>query len=330
MVAKVLSVIGRTMITVGTLLLLFVAYQLWGTGIRTAQAQNRLDDELAQQLDAADAARDAAGETTTTSTTPEDPTVTTTTRREDPSPVDTLPEELRPQPGAAVGQIVIPAIGHNWTFVEGVSVANLKNGPGHYPTTPLPGQAGNAAIAGHRTTYGAPFGDVDKLVPGDEIDITTVQGTFTYLVRATEVVSPSQTEVLNPDHWNFDGDPATLENTLTLTSCHPKYSARQRIIIGAELVGQPVPPFPQDAPVTPHPRVVAFEGDGDDLSGDRASAWPAILWGLVCALIWFAAWFVGRRRRALKWPAYIVGIFPFLVALFFFFENFSRLLPANY
>jgi sortase A len=346
-VAKVLSAVGRTMITAGTLLLLFVAYQLWGTGIRTAQAQNRLDDELAEQLAAADEAREAAAtststtsSTSTTTTTVEDPTVTTTTRRQAPSTVDTLPEELLPQPGAAVGQIVIPAIGVDWTFVEGVSVANLKDGPGHYPTTPLPGQAGNAAIAGHRTTYGAPFGRVDELAPGDEIGITTVQGTFTYLVETTEIVSPSQTEVLNADHWDFDGDPATLDDTLTLTSCHPKYSARQRIIIGARLVGPPVPPFPRDAPIASNPgedgepdetgAVIAFEGDAGDLSGDRAGAWPAILWGGICALIWGAAWVVGRRRRSLKWPAYVVGFLPFMIALYFFFENFSRLLPANY
>jgi sortase A len=340
-VAKVLSGVGRTMITVGTLLLLFVAYQLWGTGIRTAQAQNRLDDELTEQLAAAEEARAAAAATSTTATTPttaEDPTVTSTTRREAPSTVDTLPEELRPQSGAAVGQIVIPAIGVDWTFVEGVSVANLKDGPGHYPTTPLPGQAGNAAIAGHRTTYGAPFGRVDELAPGDEIDITTVQGTFTYLVETTEIVSPSQTEVLAADHWDFDGDPATIDDTLTLTSCHPKYSARQRIIIGARLVGQPAAPFPRDAPIAANPgddpgdstEIVAFEGDAGDLSGDRAGAWPAILWGGICALIWVAAWLIGRRRRTLKWPAYVVGFLPFMIALYFFFENFSRLLPANY
>ncbi len=339
-VAKVLSAIGRTMITVGTLLLLFVAYQLWGTGIRTAQAQNRLDDELAAQLEAADEAREeaAATSTTTTTSTTTDPTVTSTTRRETTSTVDTLPAELQPVAGAAVGQIVIPKIGVDWTFVEGVSVANLKDGPGHYPTTPLPGQAGNAAIAGHRTTYGAPFGSVDQLVAGDEISLTTVQGTFTYLVQRIDIVSPSQVEVLTPEYWNFDGDPAVLDNTLTLTSCHPKYSARQRIIVGALLVGPPAAPFPRDAPIqgseaptegssaeTPPP---AFEDEG--LSGDRAGAWPAILWGLVCALIWLLAWFVGRRRRRLKWPAYVVGVLPFMVALYFFFENFSRLLPANY
>jgi len=245
-------------------------------------------------------------------------------------PVTTAPPlaaDLLPGGGDAVGQIVIPDIGVDWVFVEGVSVADLKKGPGHYDETPFPGQAGNAAIAGHRTTYGAPFNRVDELEPGAEITVTTIQGTFIYEVRQTEIVPPSQVEVLGEDHWDFDGDPSTPHNALTLTSCNPKYSARQRIIIAAELVGEPAPPTPRDDEA-PRPRAPTdFESD---LSGDRAGAWPAILLGLLCALIWLVAWAVGKRKRRLKWPAYAVGFLPFMVTLFFFFENFSRLLPANY
>jgi sortase A len=325
--ARILGGVGRTMITAGVLILLFVAYQLWGTGIRTAQAQDRLDDELAEYLEQADGAVIGGGSTTTTSTsTTVDPAAPTTpTSRLEPTTAPPLPEELLPQDGQAAGHIGIDAIGVDWTFVEGVSVADLKEGPGHYPDTPLPGQAGNSAIAGHRTTYGAPFGNVDQLAPGDEIVVTTIQGTFTYLVRQTEIVSPSQTEVLQPDHWDFDGDPATIENVLTLTACHPKYSARQRIIIAAELVGEPAPDTPR--PERPADEPVEFE---DNLSGDRAGAGPAIVWAVVCAVIWLLAWAVGKRWRRTRWPAYLVGIVPFMVALFFFFENFSRLLPANY
>ncbi len=332
--ARILGGIGRTMITAGVLILLFVAYQLWGTGIRTAQAQGGLEDDFAATLEAAEtggATGDDGDGTTTTSTTV-DPASTTTSRL----PATTappLPPELLPAQGEAAGQIVIPAIGIDWYFVEGVSVNDLKEGPGHYPETPLPGQAGNSAIAGHRTTYGAPFGNVDQLTTrddltgtaGDEITVITVQGTFRYEVRQIEIVSPSQVEVLGGKHWDFDGDPATLHNTLTLTACHPKYSARQRIVIAAELIGEPAPPTlrPEAAATVP----AEFE---DDLSGDRAGAWPAILWGLVGAAVWFLAWVVGRRYRRLKWPSYLIGLLPFTVALFFFFENFSRLLPANY
>jgi sortase A len=330
--ARTLAAIGRTMITVGTLMLLFVGYQLWGTGIRTAQAQDNLEDDFAARLAEADGAVVSTSSTSTSSTTSTtlDPAVTTTSRL----PATTaapLPPELLPARGEVAGHIGIPSIGVDWWFVEGVSVDNLKEGPGHYPEAPLPGQAGNAAIAGHRTTYGAPFANVDQLQPGDEITITTLQGEFTYLVRETIIVRPSQVEVLNTGFWDFDRDGSPEPNVLTLTACHPKYSARERIIVGAELVGDAAPTTPriESGPVpSPDDAPIAFE-EGN-LSGQRASARPAVLWGLLCGSIWLFAWAVGREWRRLKWPSYAVGIVPFMVALFFFFEEFSRLLPANY
>jgi len=129
-----------------------------------------------------------------------------------------------------------------------VSVEDLRKGPGRYRTTSMPGQPGNSSIAGHRTTYGAPFHRVDELVPGDEIQVQTLQGLFTYVVMAHDqpdgsirgyhIVDPSETDVLN----DF-GD-----NRLTLTACHPKYSAAQRIIVTAELIGEPAAyiPRPED------------------------------------------------------------------------------------
>src|SRR5262249_5597582 len=126
-----------------------------------------------------------------------------------------------------VAHIVIPKIGADYYVVEGVDEADLRKGPGHYPSTPMPGQKGNAAIAGHRTTYGAPFGGIDDLEDGDLIRITTLQGTFEYTVYDKLYVSPSAFEVLEPD-------PARAA-TLTLTSCHPKYSAAQRIVVKADL-----------------------------------------------------------------------------------------------
>ena len=322
-----MAAIGRSMITVGVLLLLFVAYQLWGTGIRTAQAQDDLESRFTERLEAIDSPVVTTSSTTSTTL---DPAVTTTSRLPATTAPPLAPEAL-PARGEVAGRIVIPRIGVDWFFVEGVSVANLKDGPGHYPESPFPGQTGNAAIAGHRTTYGAPFGDVDQLQPGDEIQVTTLQGEFTYLVRATEIVRPHQIEVLAPDHWDFDGDGAPEPNVLTLTACHPKYSARERIIIGAELVGDPAPLTPR---VEHGPEGAAPEAptsfEEDNLSGDRASARPAVLWALLCASIWFLAWAIGKARRRLKWPAYLVLVGPFLVALFFFFEDVSRLLPANY
>jgi sortase A len=332
---RLLSGVGRTLITAGVLILLFVVYQLWGTGIRTAQAQDRLDDAFEERLAAAEAFFASSSTSTSTTATTTDPNSTTTTLRLPAVTAPAIPPELLPARGDDAGRIVIPRIGIDWTFVEGVGVRDLRQGPGHYPDSPFPGQAGNAAIAGHRTTYGAPFGDLDVLQPGDEIDITTLQGEFTYVVRETQIVAPSQVEVLDADHWDFDGDGVPEPNVLTLTACHPKFSARERIVVGAELVGQPAPPSPTTTTTTvpgsdPEPAEPEVRSLDADLSGDRASAWPAIWWAVACALVWIGAWLVGRRRRRLKWLAYGIGLVPFLGALFFFFEEFSRLLPANY
>ncbi len=155
--------------------------------------------------------------------------------------------EIYPESGEAFARVIIPAINVDQISVEGVSVEDLRKGPGHYRTTPNPGQAGNASIAGHRTTYGAPFHRVDELNPGDSIFVTTAQGVFEYKVIGYDgekeggnlgyfIVDPSRTDVLN----DLPG-----RNTLTLTACHPKYSARQRIIVRAELVGEPIATIPR-------------------------------------------------------------------------------------
>jgi sortase A len=130
----------------------------------------------------------------------------------------------------------IPVLGLEKAVVEGVSSRELAQGPGHYPDTPLPGQAGNAAIAGHRTTYGAPFNHLDGLHAGDDIWVTTLQGQFHYEVVDSRVVNPHDISLLGP----------TTDNRLTLTTCHPEYSASERYVVIAELVGDPVP-----APVEP-------------------------------------------------------------------------------
>ncbi len=320
--ASVLGAIGRTCITVGVLILLFVAYQLWGTGIREAQAQRRLENEFEQRL--GDAGLTAPDESA------QGPGPTSTTTAPGPPPPPAVE-------GDAVAHIRIPDIGVDKILVEGVTLDDLKRGPGHYPDTPLPGQPGNAAIAGHRTTYGAPFNRINELEPGDEIVITTVQGAFRYEVSDQLIVSPSEVRVLD----DF-GD-----NRLTLTACHPKYSARQRIIVVAALVGQAAP-----APAAPTgPATGAIPGDGESgnggagdgggsgdelsastvdggLSGKRAAIWPAIALGVACGLIWIAAWLLGKLWS--KWPAYLLCLPLFLLMLFFFFENFSRVLPANF
>lgn len=129
--------------------------------------------------------------------------------------------------GDSLTRIKIPALGLDTVVVEGITPSALRAGAGHYPQTPLPCEGGNVSIAGHRTTYGRPFGNVDQLKPGDTIELTTPIGGCVYQVsRAPFVVAPSEMSVIGP----------TPERSLTLTTCHPKGSAAQRLIIRATWV----------------------------------------------------------------------------------------------
>lgn len=132
-----------------------------------------------------------------------------------------------PKEGDPLTRIQIPSLGVDTIVVEGTSTSALKAGAGHYPGTPLPGQKGNVSIAGHRTTYGRPFNAVDRLVPGDKILLTTPVGVFTYEVS----VKPWITTATD---WSIVGKSA--DPLLTLTSCHPKGSDRQRIVVRAKLI----------------------------------------------------------------------------------------------
>jgi len=132
--------------------------------------------------------------------------------------------------GDPITKISIPAAGLKPTVVvEGTGASALRAGAGHYPNTPLPGEEGNVAIAGHRTTYGKPFANLDHLKPGDEILLETPLGKYIYKVsRDPFVVKPTDFSVISQ----------TPGKTLTLTTCHPKGSARERLIIKAELVSE--------------------------------------------------------------------------------------------
>jgi sortase A len=244
----------------------FVAYQLWGTGIETARAQRGLESEFEQlladstppsfdEVATSDDGPSADNATSTTDDATENATGTTdTTDASTDGAADSDPGSSTPPPvvipveaqnipplddGDALARIEIPRLGVNDIVVAGVEPSDLKRGPGHFPDTPMPGQLGNAAIAGHRTTYGQPFHDVDKLQPGDEIIVTTLSGSFTYRVTGTQIVSPADYHVVattDPNRAN-----------LTLTSCHPKWTARERIVVFSELdstssapVGEPV------------------------------------------------------------------------------------------
>ncbi len=285
----------------GILILLFIPYLLWGTGLITARNQSA----LTAQFEAAQKKSDSHPAKTIPApvhgTTPAAPQV-----------APTVPD---PPVGSPVGTIQIPKINLAMTVVEGTDEAQLAMGPGHYPTTPLPGEAGNAAIAGHRTTYLHPFYSLDALVPGDVIFITTLQGTFLYHVLSTQVVDPTDVSVVDP----------TPTPQLTLTTCNPRYSASQRLVVHALLVASELAhPTITPVAVTTHHHAAA--------PPPPTRQWtPAILWGVVVAALAAGVWAVALRthrfRRALT---IVAGTAVWLVVVFFFFQAVAPLLPASY
>ena len=132
----------------------------------------------------------------------------------------------RARTGRAVGRIEMPSLDREYVFVEGTDLHTLRKGPGRYPRTSFTGQGGTVAIAGHRTTYGAPFRTVDKLKPGHKIRLKMPYGTLEYRVEKTQIVNPDATWVT---------DPVKGPERLVLSACHPLYSAAQRIIVFARL-----------------------------------------------------------------------------------------------
>jgi len=304
------------LVTVGILILLFVVYQLWGTGLWTerAQAAMRHDFTAEQQQYQREYGTGAKPATSVPRTSASTAPRTTTT----------IPQAVRPAPpippdGQAEGWITIPKIGLHMIFVEGVTRDDLMKGPGHYPGTPMPGTIGNAAIAGHRTTYLHPFGDVDKLQPGDDIIIQTVAGSFDYKMYQQLIVKATDTWVVNN----------TPDAEITLTSCHPKHYAEHRIVIKARLV-----PAKSAKPAKPRPpaassgksRAQALLADG--ASVQQKSLTPSILWGTIAALVGLAWWWGFRRWRH---PAtWVAGVVPFLIVLFPFYVYLERALPWGY
>jgi sortase A len=139
--------------------------------------------------------------------------------------------QRQPLEGDAIARIDIPSIGVSEYVVEGTDVGSLRKGPGHYPETPLPGDPGTAAIAGHRTTYGAPFRRIDKLQRGEPITVDMPDGRFVYRVERTKIVDDQDLSVLE----------SVGRQRLMLSACHPLYSAAQRIIVFARFLRREPP-----------------------------------------------------------------------------------------
>lgn len=242
---RLLREVGLALVTAGLVVLLFVLYELVGTNLTEEHSQS----QLARAFNAAVAAARPAPAPATASPAghgaatgksgPGSGATTTSRRRPAPSsghtkgstaagtaaaPTVSLPV---PPPGGALDHLVIPAIGVDRYVVEGVAELDLQMGPGHYPGTPLPGQDGNVGIAGHRTTFGAPFFRLNDLVPGDFIYLTDTSGTtWVYGVVRQWAVPPSDTAVLDATHLP----------ELTLTTCNPRFEATTRLVVRADLV----------------------------------------------------------------------------------------------
>ncbi len=330
MVNRLIGGLGKLFIAAGVILLLFTAFQLWGTGLGEASQQKELTQELAAGLGVDVDSTGGSTDDVADEITSQLETIEPTTAAAVPPP----PE------GDAAGFIEIPRIGlQNKAFVEGVSKKDLRRGPGHYPGTPLPGQAGNAAIAGHRTTYGAPFNRIDELVPGDVINVYTPQGKFVYEVLAPEegrgreagpgwfAVRPSEVSVIAP----------TEDNRLTLTACHPKYSARLRIIVQAALLGEAAPTAVPTGDSGPggelaDENVVDAAESGDDLiAGDAGELRPTLAYGGGLLALWTAAVAVVallRPRTSLAWVVYLVVLPVGGLLLWNAFLHLDRYLPS--
>jgi sortase A len=164
--------------------------------------------------------------TTTTSTTTTTTSTTTTTLSKQTSQPIAPPRDTRgPENNPLLGSIAIPKIGLDTRLQQGIRLTTLDRGPGHWPGTALPGQIGNVVVAAHRTSHGAEFRHLDALAPGDEVIFSTADGTFTYNVTGTQIVTPDALWITNP----------TDTPTATLFACHPLGSTAKRIVVNLAL-----------------------------------------------------------------------------------------------
>lgn len=207
------QILGWTLIWSGLFVFGYLGWQLYGTDLVNAGVQEEAAEDLGETLAESEPERELvdAGETDL------------------PEAVAWYPEDPGPQ-GEPFAFLTIPTLGiEDLVLYEGVDTETLKKGPGHMGSTPLPGQPGNAVISGHRTTYGRPFFDFDLLETGDRVEVESSSGTHVYEVREMLIVAPT-------DVWVTDPRPG---GWLTMTTCNPKFSARERLIVVAEMVAGP-------------------------------------------------------------------------------------------
>jgi sortase A len=203
-VRRLLRAAGWTFIAMGCFVLYFLVYQLVGTDLITNREQSNLEHNLAREW-AGPAAPATRG--------------------------SVLPVPQAPAIGKPLGVIQIPKINLKKVIVQGANPEQLALGPGHIPSTVMPGQRGTFAVSGHRTTHGRPFYNLNELSKGDTITIVTRYAIYTYKVSHLQVVAPTAVEVLN----NVRGPGGKLKPQIVLTTCNPRFSAAQRLIVFGDL-----------------------------------------------------------------------------------------------
>jgi sortase A len=298
---RVLAIVGKILIGAGVILLLFTAYQLVATTLQEEHAQVGLRSSLEHESNSAEV-RHALAEAAALDKLPTGPPVAAATT-------------AAPPEGDPIGEIRIPVISINQVVVEGTNTQDLRKGPGHYIGTPLPGQQGNSGIAGHRTTYGHPFYNLDSVKVGDPIVLTTIQGIFVYDAIRSQVVSPSDNAVLKNAFGNY----------LTLTTCNPRFSASSRLVVTAKLAHSQL--FPNSG----LPKGRASKLQSNDLAGNsNGQLTDALFWGFVWFVLGALVLWAAQRYRRQRWPIYGVGTAGLLVVLYIFFTAVTPLLPASF
>jgi sortase A len=296
---------------IGVVTVLFAVFAMWGTAVLQQRDQDRLRAELTQRFVVDRASADTGAEADGTVIAGSEFGGGTEADAEDEA---NAPEQLGPAgPGDALALLRIPEIGVDQVVVAGTGVEQLRKGPGHLRGTSRPGERGNVVIAGKRSTYGSPFGNLDMLRKGDKIELATAAGTYRYKVTEVSTVEPEKdSDVVGPAE----------ENQLTLFTANPRYQAAERLVVVAELDDdQDGPPLVKVPP--------GFEPNSDELGLGRDSTAGAavMLFGLLLALA--GVGLVWARRRWTTWATWAVAA-PVMVALgVLFFENLLRWFPST-
>lgn len=397
-VRRSLRIIGMGLTWTSFIGILFVLFQLYGTGVFAYQSQSNLSgkfDAVAPSFELTAMPIFLPTTTITTSTTSTLPPVPTSTvvPSETTLPVEsfvpsetTLPPVIDPtmveqsvaavsrvtkaSQGDVIGRIMAPSIGLDKFIVEGAGATDLRSAIGRYRGTAFIGDKGNVALAGHRTTYGAPFGRIGDLLPGDKINILTPVGTAIYEVLDPVVASKLWAGTVREIGGGYSivgpSDEFVLadvgDNRLTLTACHPRFSAEERIVVVAQLIGEPFamlnPEFGKSiaqittpstlangeaatAPVDPSLNPIVPEIDPSlnvveapkviqtlqvSLNGLPNQIAPSIVFALLTLVVMTAIAAASEKFGRLR--AYIFGSVPFFIVLWFFFRNLELLLPA--